>query len=125
LATLKLCPWPDPGCDNSTSDVLLVSGTALYGFGGPVSHALRGHWEKAGASFGLRAAPVALGVGLPTTEPRELRAMVWLGGMLVAMIVDDGLLAREEIERAPTVTFVPSFDPKTRNAALSIGGTFR
>src|SRR4051812_35525240 len=45
----KICLEPfgasagDRSCDNSVAQALLLGGTALYGFGGPVSHAARGH----------------------------------------------------------------------------------
>jgi hypothetical protein len=48
-----------------------------------------------------------------------------VGGMLAAMVVDDAIVANEDIEpRRTRFTLAPSFDPKTRAASVGVIGVF-
>ena len=118
-------PPPTDDCDNTTSKILLVSGMAVYGLGGPISHAAHGHWDKAGLSLGLRAAPVMLGSALSAADAPRTGMAVLFGGMVAMAVFDDVVIANDEVTtRDPSVSVVPSFDPTTRTGALVFAGAF-
>jgi hypothetical protein len=133
LATFQFCPlrlslFEDSGgaagchSDNTASDALLISGLAVYGIGAPAIHAAHGHWDKAGLSFGLRAAPLLVG-GLASKS--GVGSAILVGGVVAAMVIDDAVVANEDVApRLPALSVVPGFDPTTRVAALVVAGAF-
>jgi len=113
-----------PPPDHTVSTTLLVSGVVTYAFASPTIHAIHGHWDKAGLSLGLRAAPIALAAPLLASGSDGTQRVG--GGVLVAaMVVDDILIAREPTkETAAAFTLAPTFDAKNGSAGLAAAGTF-
>jgi hypothetical protein len=71
----------------------------LYGAGGPSFHIAHGHWDKAGLSLGLRAAPWLIGLVMGDADSRDQVTML---GSLFAMLLDWALLAHEPRVASPT-----------------------
>ena len=117
-----------PPPDHTVSTTLLVSGVVTYAFASPTIHAAHGHWDKAGLSLGLRAAPIALAAPLLASGSdgtQRVGGGVLLVGLVAAMAVDDILIAREpKEENAAAFTLAPTFDAKNGGAGLAVGGTF-
>ena len=76
----------------TSSSVGRIAALTLYGAGGPSLHAVHGHWDKAGLSLGLRAAPWLIGLGMHESGSRD---RVTVLGSLLAMLLDWALLAHE------------------------------
>ena len=111
--------------DNTGPTMLLLGGMAGYALGGPVIHAVHGHWDKAGYSLGLRALPVAAAVGLGIGNGSGNPAGLLFLGAGAAMILDSALLGYETVAvDAPKVSVAPSFDPNSRTGSLVVAGTF-
>lgn len=121
---------------HTTSEFLLVTGGLTYLFAAPTIHALHGHWGKAGASLGLRTAPIALcaaivGAGSTgaTNHGREKASVVGGAvlflGIVAAMVIDSSVVANESTPIAePKASLTPTYDPKTETAGLSFAATF-
>lgn len=123
------CPHR-PSPDHTLSTALLTSGVATYFLASPIIHAAHGHWGKAGLSLGLRAAPIALAAPLLANEDTTgAGALVLLGGIGAAMVIDWTLIANEETkpESSPPargVSLSPTFDARNGGAGLAAVGTF-
>jgi len=132
VATWRLCFSLGSGdrgrCDNSTSDALAWAASGAYLFGAPTIHAVHGHADKAGLSLGIRALPFVLGVALaPGREGGSSNAAAYtvFGGALMAMIVDDALIAHEEVRREATAWYLaPAVDVKNHAANVAFVGSF-
>lgn len=111
---------------HATSRLLLVGGGLTYLFAAPTVHALHGHWGKAGGSFALRGAPVALGATLAAGGDgmAGLGAGVIVVGMLAAMVIDSAVIANESTPPPPKVSVAPTFDPKNRAPGVAFAATF-
>jgi hypothetical protein len=114
------------GHKNGLPEALMVSSIFPYMLVGPIHHALRGHWDKAALGFGLRAAPLAIGV--PMMAAGGGAGAAGLGvvffGAIASMVIDDFVIARERTFEPAGLSVSPSFDPTTRSAALSLSGSF-
>ena len=125
VATFRFC-WhiesSDSACDNGASGALLLGSFATYSFASPVIHLAHGHPGKAGASFGIRAAPWLIAVPLSQTESSGAAGLL-IASVFMAMVIDDGLLAREPVSE-PSVQLGAVVDPETGGAMLAIGRQF-
>jgi hypothetical protein len=126
LATAERC-----APHTRTPEGFLAAGAAIYGLGGPLNHMLRGHFTSAGLSFGLRAAPLAIGLPMMAagTDPGggglgALGLGITMLGTLAAMGVDDGVLAHEARAAPPTLSLSPQIDPRTGAASMLVQGAF-
>jgi hypothetical protein len=131
VATWRLCfSWGSSQgrCDNSTSDTLGWAASGVYLLGAPTIHAAHGHWDKAGLSLGIRTLPLVLGLALaPGREGGSSNAAAYtiFGGALVAMIVDDALIAHEEVRREASAWYLaPAVDVKNQAAHVDFVGSF-
>jgi len=108
------------------SATFVISGATLYAFGGPSLHAGHSQWGKAGASLALRLLPVAAGnVASDSIDTEGVVPLLVVGGMASAMVVDSAVLGYETVAAEPSkLTLAPTYDPKSRSAALVMGGTF-
>jgi hypothetical protein len=125
VSTFRLCfhgEESNRGCDNGASGALLLGSLATYSFAAPVIHLAHGHPGKAGASFGIRAAPWLIAVPLSQTESPGA-AGLFITSIFMAMVIDDGLLAREPVTE-PAVQLGAVVDPGTGGAMISIGRQF-
>jgi hypothetical protein len=132
MATSRLCIHVDlysgssseeDSCDNTTSEVFGIASLGLYGLGGPVAHATRDHWDKAALSLGIRAAPIVIAVPLASSRS-DTAPFVLIFGTLAAMIVDDAILANDEVPEEPKWSFAPAFDPLSRSGTIALGHAF-
>jgi hypothetical protein len=117
----------DDGSSHTTSKFLLIGGAMGYLFASPTIHALHGHWGKAGASLGLRTAPIALGAGIFAMggeSGQSVGASVLIVGILTALVVDSALVANENVPPPPKVSLAPTFDPKSGAAGVAFAATF-
>lgn len=125
VSTFRFC-WhtesSNGGCDNGASGALLLGSLATYSFASPVIHLAHGHPGKAGASFGIRAAPWLIAVPLSQTESSGAAGLV-VTSVFMAMVIDDGLLAREPVSE-PSVQLGAVVDPETGGAMIAIGRQF-
>jgi hypothetical protein len=115
-----------PPCDNSESSTLLGAGASVYFAVPPVLHGLNGHWDKGAVSVGIRSAPVLLGLATSAASKDSPAAGIMLfGGSLAAMVVDDAVLASEEVpRRAGTWSLAPALDAGHRAASVTLVGSF-
>jgi hypothetical protein len=109
-------------CDNGASGALLLGSLATYSFASPVIHRAHGHLGKAGASFGIRAAPWLIAVPLSQTKSSGAAGLL-ITSVFMAMVIDDGLLAREPVSE-PSVQLGAVVDPETGGAVIAIGRRF-
>jgi hypothetical protein len=129
-ASLELCVSvfgpPNRTCHNEVPSLLIGGGAAGYLFASPILHAAHGNWDKAGYSFGMRAAPVAAAIGLGVAGDATDVAPVVLGASAVsAMILDSALLGYETVPReGPTVSLAPSYDVMRGIGSLVVAGEF-
>lgn len=132
MATVQLCIHLDPysgsstedeSCNNTTAEAFAIASLGLYGLGGPVAHATHDHWDKAALSLGIRAAPIVIGVPLASSRSGAA-PFVLIGGTLAAMIVDDALLANDEVPQESKWSFTPAFDPASRSGMIALGHAF-
>jgi hypothetical protein len=107
------------GCDWRGVEVLGAFSLVVYQFGGPMVHALHGHWPRPIYSGLARLAPV---VGSLLVSERAGPRMLVVGA-LGAMIFDDGFLAHEEV-RPARFAVVPTYDPIRRSRGLALAGRF-
>lgn len=123
------CPR-DPPRDHGVSTALLASGVITYAFASPTIHAIHGHWNKAAASLGLRAAPIALALPLMASgsdDVQRVGAGVLLVGVVAAILIDDVLIAREppkDKATARALSIGPTFDAKNGGGGVAAAGTF-
>jgi hypothetical protein len=134
-ATWKLClgglfdgnaSSSSSSCDNGTSYALATASLAFYGLGAPVVHAAHGHWDKAGLSLGLRAAPMLLWLPFSANgrDAASIAGMFAIGALFV-MIIDCVGLGREEIEPASSGLRVSAaIDSRTHGGVLLVGNAF-
>jgi hypothetical protein len=127
----------------------LAGSAATFALGGPIIHLVHEQPGRALGSFGLRVGlpvtGIALGVGMILScgagEGSEWCALagamiggtIMLGGVVTAMIVDDGFLGRapkprpKDASRATSsfqASLAPLIDPKKRSLGLSLIGAF-
>ena len=122
LATMKLCVLSP--CNNSTSESFLALSLATYAFGAPTVHGAHGRWGTAGASFGLRMAPIVVGAPLLAADEGSGGAVLF-GGAIIAMIVDSTVLAREPVRPAAAkVQVTPVVDPQRRTGFVLVTRDF-
>lgn len=125
ISTLKFCfhsQGASGGCDNGASGALLLGSFATYSFASPVIHLAHGHPGKAGLSFGVRAAPWLLAVPLSQSDGPAAAGLL-VTGLFMAMVIDDGLIAREPVAE-PSVRLGAAFDPGNGGAIISFGRAF-
>ena len=121
---------PPSSCNNDTFDGLAAAGVTTYLLAPPVIHALHGHWDKAGLSLGMRAAPLLLAWGWSARAESaggsaSTVAPLIIGGMFAAAIIDDAWLSREPVPPRRAAWYAaPSFDMKDRAASLVVAGAF-
>jgi hypothetical protein len=132
VATWRLCLSLGSGnggrCDNSTSDAFGWAASGVYLLGAPTIHAVHGHWDKAGLSLGIRTLPFVVGLALAPGRgggSSNAAAYTLFGGALAAMIIDDVLIAREEVQpQASTWYLAPAIDVKNHAANVAFVGSF-
>jgi hypothetical protein len=108
------------GCGTSREAELLATfSLVVYEFGGPIVHAVHGHWPRPLFSAIARAAPV---LGAALVSDRAARPIL-ISGVLGAMILDDAFLAHEPAPPS-RVAVVPTWDPVRRRAGLALAGSF-
>ena len=125
VSTFRFCflSWGSSrGCDNSASSALLLGSFATYSFASPVIHLAHGHPGKAGLSFGIRAAPWLLALPLSQSDGSAAAGLL-VTGLFMAMVIDDGLLAREPVSE-PSLRLGAVFDPGNGGAMISLGRAF-
>jgi hypothetical protein len=123
LATYDLCVF-SPCSNNATSEALLAFSLFTYAAGAPLIHGAHGRWGTAGASFGLRAAPIVVGLSLMEVDEGSGGAVI-LGGAVLAMIVDSTVLAREPVPRASSkFHLTPVVDPRRRTGFVLVTRDF-
>lgn len=111
-------------CNNSDSNRALAASGVVYFVGAPAIHATHGHWDKAGYSLGIRFLPVATAAALAEADADSLASFALIGGGLAAMAVDSAVLAKEPAEPSLRVSVAPSYEPKSRAAAIVMVGAF-
>jgi hypothetical protein len=121
---------------------MFLSGFVAFMVGGPVNHVVNGHGGRAAASLAIRllAAGLSFGVlygdlklgdclGDATCHDHPTAVAVITSGLaLTAMVLDDGLLAREPDPPPPRrrswSMAVPGLAVSSGGAMLSVGGRF-
>jgi hypothetical protein len=116
----------------------LAVAAGSFVFGGPVVHAVHGHWGKAGGSLALRVGLPLLGwlagagVGQGSCHYNYDHEGCWVGyaalgllaGGVAAMIVDDALLGHERVTASPRSQASVAFTPSRDGGGLSVVGRF-
>ena len=116
---------------------VVYAGLGAFVFGGPIVHAAHGHWAKAGGSLALRLGlPVllwaaAFSAGLGSCDDPDggcgaevLGAFAGLAGVVLAVWLDAGLLARERVAAPVRSQPIVAFTPLRDGGALSLVGRF-
>jgi hypothetical protein len=135
--------------DKTPATMLALTGLSVYLFGPMYLHLVRGNPRNALWSVGLRfGAPLVIGGSFalasaagchdPAPDPNYPDEswcqcgctnvmMGLLGaalGIVAAMAIDAGVVAREPARRERAWNLAPSFDPRTRAAGLSLTGAW-
>ena len=135
--------------DNETlGNIGLVGGVATYALGGPILHLTHEQPGRAMGSFALRVGLPGVGIllfagmaascdegdaeGYCVLAAAVFGGMIMIGGVVTAMIVDDGFLGRVPKAQPKKDTGASSFqaglapfiDPKKRSVGLSLVGAF-
>lgn len=120
---------------------IVFPGLAAYVLGPPIVHTARNHLGKAGASFALRAGSLLLltlavvqdakGDGCyssSTDTCGSSHGWLWFGslGVVVAVAVDAGVIAREDVrvEKEARWRWSPWLNAKNRSLGVSLGSEF-
>jgi zinc transporter ZupT len=125
------------------ADGLALVGLAGYLVGGPIVHFSEGRVDIGGASLGLRLGAPLVGAGVGffagavawsdcdegnmcVLEGVAIGVLLgFVGGLLVATVVDDAALARKPVTAARRALWVaPTYHPEQRRTGLSLCGTW-